>query len=69
MAQADLGHKLGLGAVNAEPDHQVGDHLGILLGLPNDLDGPVDVQQDLFQPSGLISKRSSTVCPLIILSP
>ena len=36
----------GLDLVNAEADHQVGHYLGVLLGLPDDVDGPVDVQQD-----------------------
>ena len=46
VAQADVGHKLGLDLVDSEADHQVGHHLGVLLGLPDDADGPVDVQQD-----------------------
>ena len=49
VAQLDVGHVLGLHAVDAEADHQVGHHLVVLLGLPDDFDGPVDVQQDLFQ--------------------
>ena len=49
VAQLDVGHVLGLHVVDAEADHQVGHHLVVLLGLPDDFDGPVDVQQDLFQ--------------------
>ena len=46
VAQPDLGHILGLGLVDAEADHQVGHHLVLFLGLPDDPDGLVDVQQD-----------------------
>ena len=46
VAQADVGYILRLDLVDPEADHQVGDHLCVLLCLPDDLDGPVDVQQD-----------------------
>ena len=49
MAQLDLRHILGLGLVDAEADHQVGHHLGLLLRLPDDADGLVDVQQNQLQ--------------------
>ena len=46
VPQPDVGHILRLNLVDAEADHQVGDDLRVLLGVPDDLDGPVDVQQD-----------------------
>ena len=46
VPQPDIGHVLRLDLVDAEADHQVGDDLGVLLGVPDDLDGPVDVQQN-----------------------
>ena len=46
VAQANVGHIFGLNLVDAKPDHQVGHHLRVLLCLPDDGDGPVDVQQD-----------------------
>ena len=46
VAELDLRHVLRLDLVDAEADHQVGDDLGVLLGLPDDLDGLIDVQQD-----------------------
>ena len=49
VPQADIRHVLRLDLVDAEPDHQVGHHLRVLLGLPDDLDGPVDVQKDALE--------------------
>ena len=49
MAQLDLGHVLGLHLVDAEADHQVRHDVGLLLRLADDLDGLVDVEQDLFK--------------------
>ena len=49
VAELDLRHKLRLHLVDAEADHQVGDDLGVGLGLADDFDGQVDVQEDLFQ--------------------
>ena len=49
VAQLDLRHKLRLHLVDAEADHQVGDDLGVGLGLADDFDGQVDVQEDLFK--------------------
>ena len=49
VAQLDLRHILRLDLVDAEADHQVGDHLGLLLGFPDDGDGLVDVQQNALQ--------------------
>ena len=46
VAELDLRHILRLDLVDAEADHQVGDDLGLLLCLPDDLDGLIDVQQD-----------------------
>ena len=50
VAQLDFGHVVGLDLVDAKADHQVGDDLLLLPGLPHDADGLVDVQQDLFEP-------------------
>ncbi len=47
VAELDLRHVLGLHLVDAEADHQVGDDLGLALGLADDGDGLVDVEQDL----------------------
>ena len=49
IPQLDLRHIFRLDLVDAEADHQVGDNLGLLLGLPDDADGLVDVQQDALQ--------------------
>jgi len=49
VPQLDLCHVLRLHLVDAEPDHQVGDNVGLLLRLPDDPDGLVDVQQDALQ--------------------
>ena len=49
VPQADVGYELGLDLVNAKADHQVGHYLRVLLGLPDDADGPVDVQQDALE--------------------
>ena len=46
VAQADFRHVLGLHLVDAEADHQVGDHVGLFFRLADDLDGLVDVQKD-----------------------
>ena len=49
VPELDLRHKLRLHLVDAEADHQVGDDLGVGLGLADDFDGQVDVQEDLFK--------------------
>ena len=49
VAQLDLGDELGLHLVNAKADHQIGDDLGVLFGVSDNGDGPVDIQQDLAQ--------------------
>ena len=49
IAELDLGHKFCLDLVDAEADHQIRHYLGVGLGLADDLDGHVDVQQDLFE--------------------
>ena len=49
VPQLDLRHVLRLDLVDAETDHQVGDDLGFLLGLPDDLDGLVNIQQDALE--------------------
>ena len=46
MAQLDLRHIVGLHLVDTKADHQVGHHLGLLLGGTDDVDGLVDIQQD-----------------------
>ena len=50
VAQLDFGHVFGLDFIDAEADHQVGHHLGLLVGFPDDADSLVDVQQDFLQP-------------------
>ena len=49
VPQADIRHILRLDLVDAEADDQVGHHLGLLLRLPDDADGLVDVQQDALE--------------------
>ena len=49
VPQLDLRHIFRLDLVDAEADHQVGDDLGLLLRLPDDGDGLVDIQQDALQ--------------------
>ena len=49
VAQLDIGHILGLHLIDAEADHQVRHDLGVLLGLADDGDGLVDIEQDLAQ--------------------
>ena len=49
VTQLDLGHEFRLHLVNAEADHQVRDHFGFLVGVSNDFDGAVDVQQYLLK--------------------
>ena len=46
VAQLDLCHIVGLHLVDAKADHQVGHHLGLLLGGADDADCLVDIQQD-----------------------
>ena len=46
VPQADVRHVLGLDPVQAKARHEVGHHHGVLLGLPDDGDGLVDVQED-----------------------
>ena len=49
VAEPDLRYVLRLDLVDAEADHQVGDDLGLLLRLPDDPDGLVDVQQNALE--------------------
>lgn len=49
VPQLDLRHIFGLRFVDAEGDHQVGYDLLLRLGLADNLDGLVDVQQNLFE--------------------
>ena len=49
IAQLDFRHEIGLNLIDAEANHQVGNNLRFQLGLPDDADGFVDVQQDAFQ--------------------
>ena len=46
VAQLDLGDVLGLNLVDAEADHEVRHDLGVLLGLADDGDGLVDIEQN-----------------------
>ena len=46
VAQPDVRHILRLNLVDAEADDEVGHHLGVLFRLPDDLNGPVDVQKN-----------------------
>ena len=46
VTQTDIGHILRLYLVDAKADHQVWDDLGVLLGVPDDLNSPVDIQKD-----------------------
>ena len=46
MAQFDFCHIVCLHFINAKADHQVGHHLGLLLGSADDADGLVDIQQN-----------------------
>ena len=50
MAQLDLCHELCLDFVDAESDHQIGNHLGLLLGFPDDPYRLVNIQKNPFQP-------------------
>ena len=49
IAQLDLGDVFRLDLVDAEADHQVRHDVGLLLRLADDLDGLVDIEQDLFK--------------------
>ena len=49
VPQLDLRHILRLHLIDAKADHQVGDDLGLLLRLPDDPDGLIDIQQDTLQ--------------------
>ena len=49
VPQADVGHVLRLDLVNAEADHQVGDDFRVQFRLSDDLDGLVNIQQNLPQ--------------------
>ena len=49
VAQLDLRHILRLNLVDAEADHQVGHYLRLLLGLADDLNGLVNVQQNALE--------------------
>ena len=49
VAQLDLCYILRLNLVDAEADHQVGHHLRLLLGLADDLNGLVNVQQNALE--------------------
>ena len=46
MAQLDFCHIVCLHLVDTKADHQVGHHLGLLLGSADDMDGLVDIQQN-----------------------
>ena len=46
VTQLDLSHIVGLHLVDAKADHQVGHHLGLLLGGADDMDGLIDIQQN-----------------------
>ena len=49
VAQLDLRDEFRLCLINAEPDHQIGYDLCVLLSITDNGDGTVNVQQDLFQ--------------------
>ena len=49
VAQLDFRHVLRLDLVDAKANHQVGHHLGLLLCLPDNADGLVNVQQNQLQ--------------------
>ena len=49
MSQTDLSDEVRLYLIDPEADHEVGDDVLLLLGLAYDLDGFVDIQQDLLQ--------------------
>ena len=49
VPQLDLGHIFCLELVDAETDHQIGHHFAVLFGIPDDGNGPVDIQQNLPQ--------------------
>ena len=49
VPQLDLRHIFRLNLVDAEANHQVGDHLSLLLRLTDDGDGLVNIQQDALQ--------------------
>ena len=42
-------HYFCLKFVDAETDHQIGHHFAVLFGVPDNGDGPVDIQQNLPQ--------------------
>ena len=46
VTQLDLSHIVSLHLIDAKADHQVGHHLGLLLGGADDMDGLIDIQQD-----------------------
>ena len=49
MAEFDFCHIFSLGLINAESNHEVRDDLGLLLGLTDDFDGLVNVEENFFQ--------------------
>ena len=49
VAQLDLRHEVGLDLVDAEADHQVGNHFALQLCLTDDGHSLVDIQQNPFQ--------------------
>ena len=49
VAELDFRHVLRLHLVDAKADHQIRDDLGLLLRLPDDADGLVNVQQDALE--------------------
>ena len=49
VAQLDLRHIFRLGLVNAKANHQIGHHIDLCLGLPDDLNRLVNIQQNLGQ--------------------
>ena len=49
VAQLNFRHIFRLDLADAEANHQVGDHLFFLLGLPDDGHRLVDIQQDFLE--------------------
>ena len=49
VAQLDFSHEFCLDLIDTEANHQVGDDLCFLLGLADDGDGLVDIQQDALE--------------------
>ena len=49
MTQLNFRHVLGLGLIDAEADHKIGDNLCFFLCLPDNFNSLIDIQQDLLQ--------------------